>query len=117
MESVMKIDSHIGKRTYTQARCQPFTIAADVIAGSCDEIVWFPLPLMLMVLGEIETSAGWEFFGDVCFLAFSEQMLKFIFRRSRPSYAPQGTFYCLPGKCLSCCSLVYPNPIQLLTFF
>ncbi len=97
MASLLRFDARLGEKMHAFGSREPFATVAEIFAISADEAVWFPLPLVLLVLGTVDTVAGCEFFGDVCFMAFSEQTFKFLFRRQRPSYAKQGTFYCLPG--------------------
>eukprot|EP00961_Rhodomonas_salina_P077680 1042120-Rhodomonas_salina.1 len=101
MESLLGHDARLGRRVHLHGSRQPFSAIAEAIAMSADEIVWFPLPVVLLALGLIDTIPGWDFYGDVCMMAACEQTLKFFCRRTRPHYAKQGTFYCLPGEWFS----------------
>lgn len=78
---------------------------ATVVTLSGDEAFWFSLPVLLGA-GHLLTGIGppatfgfsVELLNDVMMVCVIEMGMKFCVQRDRPPYAPQATFYVLPGE-------------------
>jgi membrane-associated phospholipid phosphatase len=100
------MDQSLGRWVYTQASANSYVkTVATVVGISADEAVWFPLPFLVAALawpfGALtrgNVSALCDVFGDVAMVCVVETVCKAVVRRARPTYAPQGHFYCLPGE-------------------
>eukprot|EP01062_Namystynia_karyoxenos_P066625 TRINITY_DN60533_c0_g1_i1.p1 TRINITY_DN60533_c0_g1~~TRINITY_DN60533_c0_g1_i1.p1 ORF type:complete len:316 (+),score=82.80 TRINITY_DN60533_c0_g1_i1:69-950(+) len=88
-----------------EQRSAPAAAASFLASLSVDEAVTFPLAALLCILAAY--SAGLpraalpgccELFGDIAMTCAVEMPLKIVFRRRRPAYAQQPTFFCLFGE-------------------
>ena len=99
LHALLEQDRKLGLQINTQSsQRKPLSLAATVLGLSADEAVWFPLPLVLTLCGVLTGRTGAELFGDVCMVAFVEQAAKYVFKRTRPTYAKQSSFYCILGE-------------------
>lgn len=99
-------DYSLGKRIFfaTQASSAQRTIAT-IVTLSVDEAVWFTMPVFLFCSQALLAwgpdwmlGASVELLGDVMMCCMLELALKFAFKRTRPTYAAQSSFYILPGE-------------------
>ena len=98
LAALLRRDRLLGQRIYSFASRGPLAIAATVLGLSADEVVCFPMPILLLLTGLLALTPACELFGDVCMGVFLEHALKAAFRRARPVYARQSTFYCVPAE-------------------
>ena len=76
LAAVLRLDRKIGAAICRRAARGPLATASSAIGLSADEMVWFPLPIFLTLLGLLGLSEGCEFFGDVCMVAVCHASLE-----------------------------------------
>lgn len=98
-------------------------LLADMVSLSCDEILWFGAPsivgcviftlrsLARYPMGCIEETA-WDCFGSCAVGTFFESILKWVFRRVRPTYSVQSKHYSISGEWYS-----FPSGHSLRAFY
>ena len=113
MNAIKGLDESLGKYWYNAAReMKMVKVAAELFSLSGDEALWFGVPSVLgsiiflirVVLGRrmgcLEETI-WDCFGSVATCIFIETCLKWVFRRTRPTYSTQSKVYCVPGEWFS----------------
>ena len=86
------------KRASKRRSTGPYVV--EILSLFGDEVVCFPVAILLgfLLVSSPMLPFVAEVFGDLGLVSFAEQSLKLFFRRPRPRYAKQSTFYILPGE-------------------
>ena len=87
LRAALARDHALGAAVHSRAQHGLPKTASSVLGLSADEAVWFPLPLLLVLLGLLPLAIGCELFGDVCMVAVSTNLptLHAPLARSHPS--------------------------------
>ncbi|GMH87597.1 hypothetical protein TrST_g5984 [Triparma strigata] len=118
-------DEDLGYAAYMQAQKNKHVkLLADIFSISGDEVVWFGGPAVIgsflfllrglglsRPMGCLEESM-WDCFGAASTCIFVETALKWVFRRTRPTYAPQSKVHSVPGEWFS-----FPSGHSLRAFY
>ncbi|GMH63092.1 hypothetical protein TrLO_g13770 [Triparma laevis f. longispina] len=121
----VKWDEDLGYNIYKYSQDNKYVkLLADIFSVSGDEIVWFGGPAVIgsslfclrglgltRPMGCLEESM-WDCFGAAATCILVETALKWVFRRTRPTYAPQSKVHSVPCEWFS-----FPSGHSLRAFY
>lgn len=121
---LLAADVRLSQLTHDYVQRTPvIKLFSDIVSLSSDEIVWFGVSSLVGCLifciryigqypmGCIE-EAAWDCFGSCAVGTCFESLLKWIFRRTRPSYSIQSGFHSISGEWYS-----FPSGHSLRAFY